>query len=466
MFNHLVKRGLADMKLSKIISRVAFGLLAWTIAGGFASLVMTESVVAKRYIKSLSSKPVTFTSIPGWRRDDHAKAFAAFLLSCQKISLGRDRLAMACRKARRLPRKLSNNQARAFFESYFTVRKVQSGRRSLLTGYYEPELYGSRVRTAKFNVPLYRRPRDLVGLHRRGMRKAARRAGLSRKLTYAKRTRNGLKPYMTREQIESGGLNGQGLEMIWLADPVDAFFLHIQGSGRIVLPDGSRIRIGFDGKNGYDYSSVGRALVRAKLIPRNKVSLKSVKAWLRANPSQGRRAMWRNKSFIFFRELKNHALINGPIGAQGVSLIGGRSLAVDRRHYQLGLPIFLSVPNFRKDGHRNLRRLMIAQDTGTAIKGARRGDIFWGSGGKAGEIAGRTYHKGDFYVLLPRVKPIFVSAAKDSPAPKRVNVINTVKRVPAPKVVRASKQPRAQSRPPVFEGYSIHAFSRFKSESN
>ena len=243
-------------------------------------------------------------------------------------------------------------------------------------------------------------------------------------------------------------------------------FLHIQGSGRIILPDGSRTRIGFDGKNGYDYSSVGKALVRAKLIPRNKVSLDSVKAWLRANPAKGRRAMWRNKSFIFFRELKNIARSKGPIGAQGVSLIGGRSLAVDRRHYRLGLPIFLSVKNFRKDGHRNLRRLMIAQDTGTAIKGARRGDIFWGSGGKAGDIAGRTYHKGEFYVLLPRAKPIFVAASKDSPAPRRSGVLKSVKRAPAPKVVRASKQPRQQSRPPIFEGVGGQAFSRFKSESN
>ncbi len=442
------------------------GLLVFTISGGVASSVTREIAVAKPYIKSLASKPVAFTSIPGWRRDHHAKAFAAFLLSCEKISLGRDRLAIACRKARRLPRQLSNHRARVFFESYFTAHKVHSGLRSLLTGYYEPELYGSRVRTDKFNVPLYRRPRDLVGLHKRGMRAAARRAGLSRKLTYAKRTRSGLEPYMTRQQIESGGLKGKRLEMIWLADPVDAFFLHIQGSGRIVLPDGSRIRIGFDGKNGYDYSSVGRALVRAKLLPRNKLSLDSVKAWLRANPSQGRRAMWRNKSFIFFRELKNHALSRGPIGAQGVSLIGGRSLAVDRRHYRLGLPIFLSLPNFRKDGNSSLRRLMIAQDTGTAIKGPRRGDIFWGSGGKAGDIAGRTYHKGEFFVLLPRAKPIFINAANEEPVvAKRVRVPKIIKRAPAPKVVRALKEPRTPSQPPVFEGYGVHAFSRFKSES-
>ena len=364
--------------------------------------------------------------------------------------------------------KLSNGRARAFFESYFIPHKVRSGRRGLLTGYYEPELYGSRVRTSKFTVPLYRRPGDLVGMHERGIRRLARRSGLSRKLTYAKRTRKGLVPYMTRQQIESGGLAGHGLEMIWLADPVDAFFLHIQGSGRIVLPDGSRIRIGFDGKNGYDYSSVGKALVRSKQIPRNKVSLDSVKAWLRANPTKGRRAMWHNKSFIFFRELPNLAKIKGPIGAQGVSLIGGRSLAVDRRHYRLGLPIFLSVPKFRKDGHRNLRRLMIAQDTGTAIKGARRGDIFWGSGDKAGRIAGRTYHKGDFYVLLPRAKPIVVSAVRESTFKRAMMPSKVVKAVRKPIKPKVSSQPAAtprQNKPPVFEAYGVHAFSRFRSES-
>ena len=463
-----MKCGLADMNVLKTIPWTRFWLVAGIISGVLAPVVMVESAVAKQYIKSLRVNPVAFSTLPGWRRDDHAKAFTAFLRSCKKISLGRDRLAMACRKARRLPKKLSNQRAQAFFEGYFTAHKVYSGRRSLLTGYYEPQLFGSRVRTSKFNVPLYRRPKDLVGLHGRGMRRAARRAGLSRKLTYAKRTKKGLAPYMTREQIERGGLAGRKLEMLWLADPVDVFFLHIQGSGIIVLPDGSRVRVGFDGKNGYDYSSVGRALVRSKMIPANKVSLEGVKSWLRANPRLGRKAMWRNKSFIFFRELKNLARIDGPIGAQGVSLIGGRSLAVDRRHYSLGLPIYLSVPKFRKDGQRNLRRLMIAQDTGTAIKGARRGDIFWGSGQQAGDIAGRTYHKGEFYVLLPRAKPIIVSAFRDAPLPKRPPVVKAARRVllAKPKPSQPPPAPPAEEKAPVFEAYGVHVFSRFRSESH
>ncbi len=478
------------MILSKTVSGTGRRLLA---IAGFAVVlfgVQMESAMAKSNIRALRVKAVPFSTLPGWKRDHHAEAFRAFLASCEKMARGRDGLARACRKARRLPRNLSNARARAFFESFFAPHKVYSARRGLLTGYYEPELRGSRVRTRKFSIPLYRRPADLVSLNSRAMRRAARRAGLSRKLTYAMKTRRGLKPYLTREQIERGGLDGRRLEMLWLADPVDAFFLHIQGSGRIVLRDGSRIRIGFDGKNGYDYTSVGKVLVRSGILSRREVTLENVKAWLRNNPEMGRKAMWRNKSFIFFRELPNHARTAGPIGAQGISLMGGRSLAVDRRHYRLGLPIFLSVPRFRKDGQSNLRRLMIAQDTGTAIRGARRGDIFWGSGDRAGHIAGRTYHKGDFYVLLPRKKPLIVKAAveriepqmapkafratsgkrtrRKAVAKKTISLASAHKVVseaaPAPVIAQVQlPEPAASSRVPEFEAPGVHVFSEYKS---
>ncbi len=473
------------MNVLKKIAASRFDLLAGGLGAVLLSSLPLETVMAKPDIRALRVKPVAFSTLPGWKSDDHSQAFAAFLRSCEKMGRGRDGLANACRIAKRLPRRISDSQARSFFESYFTPHKVRSGNRGLLTGYYEPEMYGSRVRTSKFNVPLYRRPADLVGLHTASMRRAARRAGLPRKLTYAKRTKYGLKPYMTREQIERGGLKGRNLEMLWLADPVDVFFLHIQGSGRIVLPDGSRIRVGFDGKNGYDYSSVGKALVRSRLMPANKVSLDNVKAWLRNNPELGRKAMWRNKSFIFFRELPDDTKSNGPIGAQGISLIGGRSLAVDRRHYRLGLPIFLSVPNFRKNGHSNLRRLMIAQDTGTAIKGARRGDIFWGSGAKAGDIAGRTYHRGDFYVLLPRRSPLVIKASAPpiqmfrtsiSPirnsrvktSPKRIFKATTppaqiAKVTTPPAQIAKAATPPAQNSKPTFDAPDIHAFSQYRS---
>ena len=423
--------------------------------------------MARPNVKGLQISPVDFSALPGWRRDDHVAAFATFLHSCDKLSSGSDQLARACRVAKRQPRRISERRARAFFESYFVPHRVRSARRGLLTGYYEPEMYGSRVRTEKFNVPLYRRPRDLVALTSKSARRAARRAGLSGKLTYAMRTRSGLAPYLTREQIESGGLDGRGLEILWLADPVDVFFLHIQGSGRIILPDGSRMRVGFDGKNGYGYSSVGRALVRNGFLRKGEVTLDSVKAWLRANPELGRKAMWHNKSFIFFRELNDHhGNDTGPIGAQGVALVGGRSLAVDRRHYRLGLPIFLSVPGFRKDGEKNLRRLMIAQDTGTAIKGARRGDIFWGSGKKAGEIAGRTYHRGEFYVFLPRPRPLAIGQriARMGAMPKRVVQNSFTAVLPQMQALppKAGQKSIVREESLDFSAPATHAFSRFR----
>ncbi len=444
----------AATRLLAIVLVVMFGLLSWL-----------ESAVAKPNIKGLRVKPVGFSSLPGWKRDDHAAAFKTFLHSCTKMSSGGDQLARACRVARKQPRNISSKRAKSFFESYFVPHKVHSSR-GLLTGYYEPEMYGSRVRTSKFNVPLYRRPADLVVLNSKRKRRAARRAGLSRKLTYAMRTRKGLAPYLTREQIESGGLDGHGLEMLWLADPVDVFFLHIQGSGRIILPDGSRMRVGFDGKNGYGYTSVGRILVRNGKLVKGKVTLDSVKGWLRNNPKMGRKAMWYNKSFIFFRELSDKSDGSGPIGAQGIALVGGRSLAVDRRHYRLGLPIYLSVPRFRKDGRNNLRRLMIAQDTGTAIKGARRGDIFWGSGQKAGDIAGRTYHKGQFYVLLPRNKPLTIGrhvtdkrlAAKKI-APRTVS-LHLPNMASASGKTMAQKPKRDEALD--FSAPATHAFSQFR----
>jgi membrane-bound lytic murein transglycosylase A len=376
------------------------------LAGAFL-FVTTGSGMATPDIKSLRVDPVKFSGVPGWRKDDQRQALTAFLRSCAKLSSKRDGLGNACRRAQKLPQNISDSGARAFFESYFQPYKVRSGGAlGRLTGYYEPILRGSRVRTDKYTVPIYRRPKDLIGLHSSKMRYQARRNGLSSKLTYAQRTSKGLRPYMTREQIERGGLSDRGLEILWLADPVDAFFLHIQGSGIVHMEDGSRVRIGFDGKNGYDYTSVGRALVQAGLMSARELTLDGVKAWLRANPEKGRKAMWRNKSFIFFRELPVGQGGEGPIGAQGIPLTNGRSLAVDRRHYRLGLPVFLNVRGFKYQGEKRLARLMVAQDTGTAIKGAKRGDIFWGSGDEAGEIAGRTYHRGEFYVLLPRRKPL------------------------------------------------------------
>ena len=406
------------------------GLSVLVVAAGIAlafGIDFTGTAMAISNTTALRLNQVGFNNLPGWRADNHRAAFLTFLRSCNKLGKQRDGLSRACRKARSLPHNLSSAQAKAFFEAYFAPHKVLSGgSRGLLTGYYEPVIRGSRTHTGAYTIPLYRRPSDLVALHGKEMRRKARRFGLPAKLTYARLGGGKLSPYMTREQIESGGLRGRGLEILWLSDPVDAFFLHIQGSGIIVLQDGTRVRVGFDGKNGYGYTSVGRSLVRSHTISRKQATLDGVKGWLRANPVEGRRAMWLNKSFIFFRELPNDRQMDGPIGAQGVPLVGGCSLAVDRRHYRLGLPIYLNVKGYSRNGKGSFQRLMIAQDTGTAIRGAKRGDIFWGSGFDAGEKAGGTYHRGEFYVLLPRNTPRAATPAFKLPGSNSFSVFKTL----------------------------------------
>ncbi|MGI9388122.1 MAG: murein transglycosylase A, partial [Methyloligellaceae bacterium] len=288
--------------------------------------------------------------------------------------------------------------ARAFFETYFVPHQLYAvGERGFLTGYFEPEMKGSRTKTPKFSVPVYRRPKDLVTLRRR--------TGNGKKfkgLTAARRTKNGLEPYPTRGSIEKGVLAGQGLELLFVDDPVDFFFLQIQGSGRIALPSGKRVRIGFDARNGHPYSSVGKIMIKRGYADRKDMSMKTIKTWLRDNPEQARPLMWENKSYIFFRELSRKESQAGPQGAMGLPLTPGRSLAVDTRYHTLGTPVYVVSRKLRHRKRRSFRRLMIAQDVGSAIKGSERGDIYWGSGEGAGKIAGSTAHKGRFYVLLPK----------------------------------------------------------------
>jgi membrane-bound lytic murein transglycosylase A len=208
------------------------------------------------------------------------------------------------------------------------------------------------------------------------------------------------------------------LELVWLEDHVEVFFIHIQGSAKIKLPDGSSMRIGFAGKNGHSYTSIGKHIVAKRLMKKSEISLENVKAWLRADKSRGMEVMWANRSFIFFREMGQLDEHDGPIGAHGVPLAAGRSLAVDRRYHQLGLPIWVSSRHLVTESGRSFARLMVAQDVGSAIKGAERGDIYWGSGDKAGQIAGDTHHAGQFVVLLPKRQQMRTRPRRSSsPAP-------------------------------------------------
>lgn len=362
------------------------------------------SELAKR---SVAFDPVPFSELPGWDADDHLAAFKAFARSApalarkaaapDKTKSAGTALVAAARRAEDLAAGvLTSAAAKAFFEQTFVPhRVVHDGAEGLLTGYYEPVLPGSRAPDGPFRIPIYRRPPDLVNLVRE-----EERGALADGLTHARKTANGVEPYATRADIEGGALDGQGLEFLWLADPVDTFFMHIQGSGRIRLPDGNTIRITYDGKNGHPYTSVGRVLIDAGHFKPEDMTLAALKTWLAADAARGRRTMQENRSFVFFRELANED--EGPLGALETPLSEGRSLAVDTAFHAIGTPVYVSVPTLTPWGTQGFERLMIAQDVGSAIRGPERGDIYFGSGDEAGRLAGGTKHPGRFFVLLPK----------------------------------------------------------------
>jgi membrane-bound lytic murein transglycosylase A len=362
---------------------------------------------------TLSYKPLAFAQLPGWAEDDHAAAFKAFLQSCGRVlATARERAAgdktlpppaliEACTAAGQLSSRIGRAEARAFFERHFEANTVShAGPKGLLTGYYEPMLEGSRTAQGVYQTPVYRRPPDLINLI-----DETQRAVAGQTLTHARKTEKGLEPYDTRAEIEKGSLKGKGLELLYLANPVDLFFMQIQGSGRIKLADGSTIRLHYDGKNGHPYRSIGRYLIDKGLLAADKVSLGALTNWLKADPERGQKVMWQNASYVFFRELKG-AEATSARGAMNAPLTPGRSLAVDTAYHVLGAPIFVSgldMTHVEKSGAFN--RLMIAQDVGSAIKGPERGDIYFGSGDGAGRLAGVTKHVGKFFVLLPKLVP-------------------------------------------------------------
>lgn len=308
----------------------------------------------------------SFEELPGWADDDHAAALATFRASCGRVRgndyATRDDFAPLCRAAEQ------QADPRAFFETFFRPVLIEDGARMLFTGYYEPEILASRSRVGKFRFPIYRRPPEFT-------------PGTV---------------WKTRAEIEGGALAGRGLELAWLPDPVEAFFLHVQGSGRLKLNEGGVMRVGFDSKNGRPYRSVGKEMKRRGLLGGKSASAARIKAWVRRNPVAGRALLQHNPSFVFFRELTGLDPAAGPPGAMQVSVTAGRTLAIDPRYTPLGAPVYID-----KTGDHPMRRLMVAQDVGSAIKGAQRADIFFGSGAEAGRIAGRTTAAGRMWTLLP-----------------------------------------------------------------
>ncbi|PWE33559.1 murein transglycosylase [Maritimibacter sp. 55A14] len=303
---------------------------------------------------------IDYADLDGWADDDHAAALSVFRKTCMDIE--DPEWAPVCALAHQAP------GARSFFEMFFRPVIFEPGQSALFTGYYEPELNGALRPDGRFRYPIYAKPHELV-------------PG---------------RPWYTRAEIESGIIAGRGLEIAWLDDPVDVFFLHVQGSGRIRLPDGRVMRVGYAAKNGHEYRSVGRELVRRGVFRPHQVSAQVIRNWVRRNPRDGRDLLHHNPSFVFFRKLRGVDEKDGPPGAMNRPITAMRTIAVDPAFTPLGAPVWLET-----DGKPRLRRLMVAQDTGSAIKGAQRADIFFGSGEAAGRAAGTMRDPGRMIVLLP-----------------------------------------------------------------
>ncbi len=356
----------------------------------------------------LTLSQVAFSELPGWQDDQVIEAFPALSKSCQRYGrwpddkgVGPDALAgtaadwkIVCNSLTEFMEQAENHKDFGIWlEENFVPFQVKNNdnQEGLFTGYYEAELKGSFTQDETYKYPLYDVPKDLISVRLSDFDEKLKGTTLVGKLKG-----NRLVPYHERTDIESGVLNDQELEVIWSDDPVDVFFLHVQGSGRVMLPDGEVIRVGYAGNNGHKFYAIGRALIDEEIIPRDKVSMQAIRTWLRENPDRANEIMQRNKRFIFFREIKGE----GPIGAMGVALTARRSLAVDHRHMPLGVPLWLDTTWPGTD--KPLQRLMVAQDTGSAIRGPVRGDFFWGPGEPALAQAGKMKQKGHYYLLLPK----------------------------------------------------------------
>jgi membrane-bound lytic murein transglycosylase A len=357
-----------------------------------ATTALAAGVVAGPPVASL---PIT--------EDIAARALAAFRISCGSVVRRADPTGLtrgpdwqpSCDAAR----SVASGGARAFFVRWFETAQVGDGK-AFATGYYEPEIHGSRTRRNGYETPIYGVPGDLVEVD----------LGLFSTDLKAKRIRGRVDgtafvPYFDRTAIEEGALAGRGLEIAWAADPVEMFFLQVQGSGRLLLPDGGVMRIGYAGQNGRDYTGIGKLMRDRGLVQPGQASMQGLMAWLRANPEQGRAIMRENKSFVFFRELTGP----GPLGAMGLPVTGNASVAADVRFVPLGAPVFLSMDRTDANG------LWVAQDTGGAIKGSNRFDTFWGAGDEARAIAGGMSARGTAFLLLPLGTVARIASGRTTP---------------------------------------------------
>jgi len=407
----------------------------WSIQAGCLSLAGALGFLAAASVSANERAPliianaqletVNWSEMSGWDADDHVAAFGTFLNSCKVMVRGtppgRDNspfygaLQSVCRRALAVhPR--GEDAARTFFEQNFRPMRIAplGEDKGFLTGYYEPIIVGSRVASEEFNVPLYRTPPNLslrtplkkteADGHKRWRRFAHRDTGF----------------FYDRAAIEDGALAGRNLEICYLKDPTDLFFAQIQGSARVRLPDGKILRINYDSSNGWPYTPIGRILIERNLVPRDEMSMDRIREWMAANPAEGKELRRRNKSFVFFRET-DLGDQDEPVGAQGVSLTPGRSIAVDKFIHVYGTPFFISaeLPIENEKTVTKFNRLMVAQDTGGAILGPARADLYFGAGEEPAHVAGRIRHPGQFTMLIPRdIDPVVAAAHTPLPRPR------------------------------------------------
>jgi membrane-bound lytic murein transglycosylase A len=351
-------------------------------------------------------EPISFEAIPGFERDDLDAAFAVFKRTAARIVAGRDEqrparapspgLIAAARAALD-----GSPSGRAFFRDWFLPRRLTN--EGFVTAYYEPEIEARPTPSPGFETPVLSRPHDLVTLN-----DAPLCSPSGETLTSARRMKDGaLVPYPTRQAIEEAGAASGATPLAWLADPVELFLVQVQGSARLRFPDGATAALTYDGRNGWPYTSIGRLMIERGLVAPGEMSLERLKTELRAmgaaTGQSGRRLMQENRSYVFFRIDDSADRRSGPIGGAGCALTPFRSIAVDRSLWSYGLPFWIAtrIP-WEGETETDFGRLMIAQDTGSAILGPARADLFFGAGAGAGSLAGRVRHRADFTVLLPR----------------------------------------------------------------
>ncbi|KTD83025.1 murein transglycosylase A [Legionella waltersii] len=377
------------------VTAIAFGVVSWWYS---------QQQPKPQY------RQVQFNTLPGWDKGQFKKSFQTFQTSCRvflkqdsgrvvgtpQIYLEAGDWHPACRAAVKI-KSINEQAAKVFFEKWFSPVEFYNDQpvKGLFTGYYMPLFKGSLTKTSEYSVPLYELPKDLVtvdlGLFLPQLKKktiVGRVAGTK------------IVPYYTREEINKGAIKDKAKVIAWIHSPVDRVFLEIQGSGVIELPDGTQMYVGYDGQNGATYTSIASVLINKGVMTKDNASMQRIKKYLEAHPKQMDAVINKNKSFLFFKKLS----LDGALGSQGVALTPGYSMAIDRKWIPMGTPLWLSTT--RPDSHdpnvnKPMQRLMIAQDTGGAIRGKVRGDVFWGGGDKATLIAGHMKNEGHYWLLLP-----------------------------------------------------------------